>query len=308
MENYYYNNIVSSNDYLIQEIFLCLFYVFHFNIYSIKILNYVLNHITIEDKSIIKPNVLNFIKIFEKLEMKENEQFDILLLKMIRFDKEICVKSQKRFYIFNSSNIFSSKSIQKIKKESKKIAISLTKKCLQIMDYITMIELFWFIKGKKNMAPNIIKMNQIFDKITKFVSKMIIKKKTFYKQIKIINQFIIIAKECKKLGNYHLIMAIIRGLNNSLIIEIITIWKNGYSKLSKTFVNLEKLFSHQKNYFNYRQIINKQLSKNKNFVPFMSLILEDLTFIFVNIANDSICMNTIYLISNIVRPLRLYQI
>jgi len=155
------------------------------------------------------------------------------------------------------------------------IALELTRICCKSFLKIRSPELLSIINGGKYIeqhAPNMIKLINIFKKISKWVPHEIIKQETVELQEFMIKKFIDVAKECEYLCNYHSLLAIVAGLNNPYIRRL----KDAWSTASQKSLNsLETLMSDRKNYQIYRNTLRKKIKKHAC-IPYVGLFSSDI--------------------------------
>jgi len=118
------------------------------------------------------------------------------------------------------------------------------------------------------------KMANAFNKYLHWVPTEILFNCTCNDQrIRMVNNFIEIAIELKKLKNYHLYFAIIGGLNNMSVQRLKMLWEPD-AEHTKKFIELEKIVVPLNNYNNYQREIKN--IKDEPFIPFMGLIIKNL--------------------------------
>ena len=93
-------------------------------------------------------------------------------------------------------------------------------------------------------------------------------------RIKLINFFIDVAKQCLKLGNFNLLMAIIVGLNMNSVSRMAKTW----SKCNdSSFKKLERTVSPDRNFHKYRKRLNEKLVDGCEYVvPVFSVFVKDM--------------------------------
>ncbi|KAK5667389.1 hypothetical protein QVD99_005990 [Batrachochytrium dendrobatidis] len=114
---------------------------------------------------------------------------------------------------------------------------------------------------------------------------------------KVIENFIKLAKECRKLNNFNTLMAIVSGLNVVAVSRLKATWELTDAKRVRQLNELETLISPTNNFRMYRALVNdieEEPNKNRRYyVPILSLFLKD--FLFMNDGNPKItesgCIN-----------------
>eukprot|EP00842_Homolaphlyctis_polyrhiza_P006117 jgi/Hompol1/6506/HPOL_002388-RA len=112
-------------------------------------------------------------------------------------------------------------------------------------------------------------------------------------RVKVIEAFIKIAKECRKLQNMNTLMAIISGLNLVAVSRLKNTWEAIDAKRVKQLNDLESVLSPTNNFRIYRSLVeeyNEEMVKSrKPYIPILSLFLKD--FLFINDGNPKITEN-----------------
>ncbi|KAI8907229.1 ras guanine nucleotide exchange factor domain-containing protein [Gorgonomyces haynaldii] len=96
-------------------------------------------------------------------------------------------------------------------------------------------------------------------------------------RVKMVEQFIKIAKECRKLNNFNSTMAIVSGLNLVSVSRLKSTWEQVDPKRGKQLAELESFLSPAGNYKNYRQQLS-ELDALEFKIPILSLFVKDLFF------------------------------
>ena len=129
---------------------------------------------------------------------------------------------------------------------------------------------------------NLNTMISYFNKVSYWVATEICTQPDIKKRQKIMETFIKIAKESKKICNFDLLMAIISGLNNSAVSRLKATWEGVQAKYTTILKELETFASPEHNYRTYRNTLEALLKNEKSetgVIPFFVLYIKDLTFI-----------------------------
>lgn len=105
------------------------------------------------------------------------------------------------------------------------------------------------------------------------------------RRMKIIKQFIKIARHCKECKNFNSMFAIISGLGHAAVTRLRLTWEKLPSKYQKLFVDLQELMDPSRNMSKYRQLVLVELNEQHPIIPFYPVVKKDLTFI--HLGNDS---------------------
>eukprot|EP01132_Coremiostelium_polycephalum_P007586 gene7586-9327_t len=126
------------------------------------------------------------------------------------------------------------------------------------------------------LAPNITDVITFFNKVSNWVSYSIVNESKLRNRSFIFSKFIKIADCFLELKNFHLLMAVLSGLNSSPILRL----KYTKAKLSKhsrqTLIEHEQLMSTNQSLKNYRSILEET---QPPCIPFMACHLSDLVFV-----------------------------
>eukprot|EP01114_Cavostelium_apophysatum_P016077 TRINITY_DN4514_c0_g1_i1.p1 TRINITY_DN4514_c0_g1~~TRINITY_DN4514_c0_g1_i1.p1 ORF type:complete len:1126 (-),score=268.47 TRINITY_DN4514_c0_g1_i1:44-3421(-) len=160
------------------------------------------------------------------------------------------------------------------------IAKSLTKEDFKLFVKVFAIEFLskigWRHRSDKDLpSPHIIKLINRFNQVSFWVTTEILTR-TGKDQLKALQKFINIAKECNKLNNFNGMMSIISGLNNSSVQRLKRLWSSLPDTFSKEFGEMEDLMSIQSGFKNYQNEIN---NRTQPIMPYFALFLRDFTFI-----------------------------
>ncbi|XP_060679379.1 rap guanine nucleotide exchange factor 4-like [Hemiscyllium ocellatum] len=92
----------------------------------------------------------------------------------------------------------------------------------------------------------------------------------------LLRKFIKMAARCKELRNMNSFFALMFGLSNAAVRRLSLTWERLPSKHRGIFQDLERLLDPSRNHWVYRQTVRKF---NSAYLPFLPLLLKDLTFI-----------------------------
>merc|ERR1719219_1918852 len=104
------------------------------------------------------------------------------------------------------------------------------------------------------------------------------------KRMRIIKQFIKIARQCKETQNFNSMFAIISGLGHGAVSRLKSSWEKLPSKYQRLFNEMQQLMDPSRNMSRYRNLVNGE-DVQPPIVPFYPVVKKDLTFI--HLANDT---------------------
>ncbi|XP_059609852.1 rap guanine nucleotide exchange factor 2 isoform X2 [Phlebotomus argentipes] len=105
------------------------------------------------------------------------------------------------------------------------------------------------------------------------------------RRMKIIKQFIKVARHCKECRNFNSMFAIVSGLGHVAVSRLRVTWDKLPSKYQKLFSDLQELMDPSRNMSKYRQLVSTELITQHPIIPFYPVVKKDLTFI--HLGNDT---------------------
>lgn len=105
------------------------------------------------------------------------------------------------------------------------------------------------------------------------------------RRMKIVKQFIKIARHCKECKNFNSMFAILSGLGHAAVSRLRLTWEKLPSKYQKLFTDLQEFMDPSRNMSKYRQLVLTELIDQQPIIPFYPIVKKDLTFI--HLGNDT---------------------
>lgn len=133
----------------------------------------------------------------------------------------------------------------------------------------------WNKESLQHRSPNVMALIHRANKLSFWVSTMILNEDTHKARKKIFEKFIAISDQLFKLKNFHTLMSIIAGINTSPISRLRATKKDIKGKLTKAFKRLEEIMNPQGSFSNYRNILH---TSSPPCIPYLGVYLSDLTF------------------------------
>eukprot|EP01130_Rhizamoeba_saxonica_P017236 TRINITY_DN8273_c0_g1_i1.p1 TRINITY_DN8273_c0_g1~~TRINITY_DN8273_c0_g1_i1.p1 ORF type:complete len:1053 (-),score=242.44 TRINITY_DN8273_c0_g1_i1:20-3178(-) len=134
----------------------------------------------------------------------------------------------------------------------------------------------WAKNGRLDKSPHICEMIERFNIVSNWVTTTICRETDLRQRVRLLERFIDIALELRKLNNFNAILEIVAGLNSSPVHRL----KNTFSRLSKGKVSkleeLKVLVARTNNYSYARQVLH---TCSPPCIPYLGMYLTDLTFI-----------------------------
>lgn len=167
------------------------------------------------------------------------------------------------------------------------IAIQLTHQDFQIFRQIESTEYIddLFMIKSKYSTPMLNKFSELVNNEMFWVVGEICKETNIVRRMKIIKQFIKIARHCKECKNFNSVFAIISGLGHASISRLRLTWEKLPSKYQKLFNDLQELMDPSRNMSKYRQLVAMEMAQKRSLIPFYPVVKKDLTFI--HLGNDT---------------------
>ncbi|EGC29698.1 Ras guanine nucleotide exchange factor [Dictyostelium purpureum] len=134
----------------------------------------------------------------------------------------------------------------------------------------------WTKPQFRSKAVNLLNMMRRFNDFTKWIASSILNEQNSKGRTKLLGRFLKISEHLRANNNFHSLMAIYGGINNTHVFRTKAIRKDLSKQQQETFADLEKLFSSENSFRNYR--INYKDAKPPC-IPFLGIHLRDLAFV-----------------------------
>ncbi|XP_040575322.1 rap guanine nucleotide exchange factor 2 isoform X3 [Lepeophtheirus salmonis] len=147
--------------------------------------------------------------------------------------------------------------------------------------------------GKKSRYgnPNLTRFSQLVNREMMWaITEIVIESSNLNKRMRIIKQFIKIARQCKETQNFNSMFAIISGLGHASVSRLKATWEKVPAKYLRIFHEMQQLMDPSRNMSRYRNLVNGE-DVQPPIIPFYPIVKKDLTFI--HIANDSVIDNLV---------------
>ncbi|KAL6065502.1 Receptor-like protein kinase 2 [Balamuthia mandrillaris] len=159
--------------------------------------------------------------------------------------------------------------------DEEELARQLTLKCWHIYVNIEPTE-FLGSAWSEHKAPNIVAMIDLFNHVSLRFATEIVQTKKLRERAKLLTHIIKVAQHLKDMHNYHILTAVISGINNSAVLRLK--WTRGklHRRSQAALVELESLMSMEGSFKRYRQSLAEAAPPC---IPYIGVYLTDLTFI-----------------------------
>ncbi|KAF2074646.1 hypothetical protein CYY_004041 [Polysphondylium violaceum] len=134
----------------------------------------------------------------------------------------------------------------------------------------------WTKPQYRSKAVNLLNMMRRFNDFTKWVASSLLNEQNSKGRTKLLGRFLKISEHLRSMNNFHSLMAIFGGINNTHVFRTKAIRKDLSKQQQETYTELEKLFLSDTNYKNYR-IAYKDAKPPC--IPFLGVHLRDLAFV-----------------------------
>lgn len=169
---------------------------------------------------------------------------------------------------------------------SKDIASELTNYDWELFTAMHEVELVYYIFGRHKfpgaITANLERFVRRFNEVQHWVLTELCLCEDLMKRAMLLKKFIKIASVLKEQKNLNSFFAVMFGLSNSAIQRLYKTWERIPSKTKRIYCSLERLMDPSRNHRAYRLTIAKL---SPPYIPFMPLLLKDMTFIHEGNAN-----------------------
>ncbi|KAJ8258191.1 hypothetical protein GJAV_G00194200 [Gymnothorax javanicus] len=163
---------------------------------------------------------------------------------------------------------------------SKDIAVQLTDYDWELFGAMHEVELVYYVFGRQKFpgttTANLERFVQRFNTVQYWVVTELCLCKDLGKRASLLKKFIKIAVVLKELRNLNSFFAVMFGLGNSAVQRLSKTWERVPSKTKRAYCSFERLMDPSRNHRAYRLAMAKV---NPPYIPFMPLLLKDMTFI-----------------------------
>jgi len=134
----------------------------------------------------------------------------------------------------------------------------------------------WVKEDADKLSPTITRCIRHFNKISYWIATEIVKSCNMKDRIRTLKQAIHLAERSVVYRNYNTAMAVTCGLSLAAVARLKKTWKGLPTKFKTAFAELDRLFTAENNYTNYRELMVSHLPP---MIPYLGVFLKDLTFL-----------------------------
>ncbi|XP_017274679.1 rap guanine nucleotide exchange factor 3 isoform X2 [Kryptolebias marmoratus] len=163
---------------------------------------------------------------------------------------------------------------------SKDVAIELTNYDWELFTAMHEVELVHYIFGRHKfpgaITANLERFVRHFNEVQYWVVTELCLCEDLVKRANLLKKFIKIASVLKDQKNLNLFFAVMFGLGNSAVQRLYKTWERIPSKTKRVYCTYERMMDPSRNHRAYRLAVTKL---SPPYIPFMPLLLKDMTFI-----------------------------
>lgn len=163
---------------------------------------------------------------------------------------------------------------------SKDIANELTSYDWELFTTMHEVELVYYVFGRHKfpgaITANLERCVRRFNEVQHWVVTELCLCEDLVKRAILLKKFIKIAAVLKEQRNLNSFFAVMFGLNNSAVQRLYKTWERIPSKIKRVYCQYERLMNPSRNHRAYRLAVAKL---SPPYIPFMPLLLKDMTFI-----------------------------
>ena len=133
-------------------------------------------------------------------------------------------------------------------------------------------------------TPNLNTFSALVNREMMWVISEVVAELNIHKRMRVIKQFIKVARQCKETQNFNSMFAIVSGLGHGSVARLKSTWEKLPSKYQRLFTEMQQLMDPSRNMSRYRNLVNAD-NVQPPIIPFYPIVKKDLTFI--HLGNDS---------------------
>ena len=133
-------------------------------------------------------------------------------------------------------------------------------------------------------TPNLTLFSDLVNREMMWTISEIVAESNSTKRMRIIKQYIKVARQCKETQNFNSMFAIISGLGHGAVSRLKQTWEKLPTKYRRLFSEMTQLLDPSRNMRNLRNLVNGE-GVQPPIIPFYPVVKKDLTFI--HLGNDS---------------------
>lgn len=136
--------------------------------------------------------------------------------------------------------------------------------------------LAWSKKQDRGVSPSIFKMIERFNKMSKWVTTLIITQRGLRERVRMLNKLVGIMRSLKKLRNFNSLMAFLAGIGASPVARLSHTFEALNTRARATLDKTRQLMAYEKSYSTYRKALS---TCSLPVIPYLGIYLTDVTFV-----------------------------
>ncbi|MCP3666027.1 MAG: hypothetical protein GY696_26610, partial [Gammaproteobacteria bacterium] len=136
------------------------------------------------------------------------------------------------------------------------------------------VEDLFEIKSKYG-TPNLSTFSALVNREMMWVVTEVVSEPSPHKRMRVIKQFIKIARQCKETQNFNSMFAIISGLGHGSVSRLKSTWEKVQGKYQRLFTEMQQLMDPSRNMSRYRNLVNSE-NVQPPIIPFYPVVKKDL--------------------------------
>eukprot|EP01119_Soliformovum_irregulare_P009186 TRINITY_DN22377_c0_g1_i1.p1 TRINITY_DN22377_c0_g1~~TRINITY_DN22377_c0_g1_i1.p1 ORF type:complete len:657 (-),score=173.64 TRINITY_DN22377_c0_g1_i1:8-1909(-) len=137
----------------------------------------------------------------------------------------------------------------------------------------------WTLETRKATSPNVTASITHFNRVSGWMTTELVSSTSLKRRLQILKFFISIGYATYLYKDYETMFAVVLALEQYPVTRLTDLWRNLDPQSREEWSKIREIFDHTHNYKRYRAEFGRQLSNNKNVIPYLGLILKDLTFV-----------------------------
>ena len=127
-------------------------------------------------------------------------------------------------------------------------------------------------------TPNLNTFSALVNREMMWVISEVVAELNIHKRMRVIKQFVKVARQCKETQNFNSMFAIVSGLGHGSVARLKSTWEKLPSKYLRLFTEMQQLMDPSRNMSRYRNLVNAE-NVQPPIIPFYPIVKKDLTFI-----------------------------
>ena len=123
-------------------------------------------------------------------------------------------------------------------------------------------------------TPNLSTFSALVNREMMWVVTEVVSEPSVHKRMRVIKQFIKIARQCKETQNFNSMFAIVSGLGHGSVSRLKSTWEKIPSKYQRLFTEMQQLMDPSRNMSRYRNLVNSE-NVQPPIIPFYPVVKKE---------------------------------